>query len=147
MTTGAGSVELSDCQLAGRGSARPAPPRRRREDALDPGLVLAQLTRSERESLASLLESIGLEEADWGAALDLQRFLEVVAVARHATRYEDVGNRADRWRMAAEDLGLEDAPDRRSHPAERVIRRWYRWLEHARASELTSCQRPSARAL
>ena len=102
---------------------------------LRPELVLAILTPAEREVVAGWLATLGFEASDWLHVPHMRPLIELVAVLRASAAYADCSDAETRIRWAAEDLGMEDDPDARAHPAEKIVRKFYDW--HARVRKVS----------
>lgn len=98
----------------------------------DPSRVFAELTEEERDVVAGWCNVLGLEVADWASISPLRSILESVAVQRRAAA--EGGSAGDAIRTAATRLGLLDDGLRATAPADRFIRRLYRWHRSASRS-------------
>jgi hypothetical protein len=95
----------------------------------DPDLVLAALPPSERETVLAWVSRLGLDSfTECPPLRQLATLLAVLQVAGDIP----AGSTGDRFRQAAEALGLEDDPERATHPADRYIRTVTGWLLAAR---------------
>ena len=101
--------------------------------SLDPELTWATLTADERATVGGWLEMMGYEVGDWVSLPSLVKILELVVVLR-ASADVSTPNAGDRIRRAAEALGMEDDPERKTHPGDRFIRRLDDWTRKVRSS-------------
>lgn len=103
---------------------------------LDPRLVLAELSETERRVFEGVALELGFEPDDVLLLPPLRSVVELLAVGRMATRVPGTYSVTDRRRIAAESLGLEDDPERDSphHPADSQARLLHRWHERIEAA-------------
>ena len=100
----------------------------------DPELILGVLSIEDRDTIVRWSRTLGLGRTGWTLAPAFLSVVELLAIVTAADRLrEEKPGLSDSaaFYEAAELVGLEDDPDRKTHPAETPARRLRDWLSRA----------------
>lgn len=90
---------------------------------------MISLDRASADVIDGWVEMLGVDH--WTDIPPLRTLLPILAIQRDAANLPDGDSVGDRWRAAAEYIGLDDDPYRSTHPADGFARTLRNWIADA----------------